>query len=113
MTKKANAGLLLVLVLMPSLAFAHGEEVLNIIFIQIVSVVLFGVIIAAVKINSKGKVILTCVYIISTLVIWIISGTIPYNDNMRAINFTVAIGPLLVSYLFYQLNAAKYRVPQK
>ena len=81
------------LLLIPISAFAHGEEVLVTFFIQAVSIIIFLVIIIAIKVDIKRKLILTGVYFLSSFATFYLTNDWPYRENMNKMNFLVAFVP--------------------
>ncbi len=84
---------------MPTLVYAHGEEVILVFGIQLFLFLLFAIIISIVKIGTKAKLILSGAYIISSILIGGIVGMIPYRDNMNLVDNTMIIGPIIILLL--------------
>lgn len=93
--------LLAILFLMPISAFAHGEEVFATFLIQAISVVVFVIIIIAIKVNLMHKLALTCIYLLTSFAIFYLTNDWPYRENMNLINFLVALVPAAAFYIAY------------
>jgi hypothetical protein len=93
--------LLSISLLIPLSAFAHGEEVLMTLLIQAVSVIFFLIIIFALKIDLRRKIILTGAYFLSVLAIDYMIRNWPYRENMNKINLLVAIIPPTIALITF------------
>lgn len=97
--------LLLILSVLPMFAYAHGEEALVPVFLQLLSFIVFAVLMAVIKISGRQKLKLTGIYIGITILTWCIAGIIPYGGNMVAINFLIAtIPPAIILILVSKLK---------
>lgn len=85
--------LLVILFLVPINAFAHGEEVLLTFFIQGVSIIIFLIIIIAIKVDFKRKLVLTGMYFLFLFATFYLVNSWPYRENMNKINLLVALVP--------------------
>jgi uncharacterized membrane protein len=111
MKNKKQASLFILLV-MPLMLFAHGEEVFYTIFIQIISIIVCLIILAFIKIDSNQKAILAGVYFLTVTVIFGSTNIIPYRNNKSIINFAVAFIPGivgLITYFLLKLNSKKIK----
>ncbi|WPU95494.1 hypothetical protein SNE25_08155 [Mucilaginibacter sabulilitoris] len=86
----------LILSMLPVFAYAHGEEALVPVFLQLLSFIVFAALMAVIKISGRQKLKLTGIYIGITILTWCIAGIIPYGDNMVGINFLIAVIPLAI-----------------
>jgi hypothetical protein len=112
--KNLKFALLSILMILPLMAFADHEEVLITVFIQAISIIIFPIVLLAVKLKVRHKVILALVYIVITVLIWIITNQIPYRDNMTIINLLIALGPfagVAIAYLFIARNKKVDKFP--
>ena len=94
--------LLSILFLIPISAVAHGQEVLMILFIQAVSVIIFLIVIFAIKVDLKRKLILAGVYFLSSFATIYFTNDWSYRENMDKINLLVALVPataFLIAFL--------------
>lgn len=99
---------LFILLVMPLMLFAHGEEVLYTIFIQIISIIVSLTILVIIKLDSNQKAILAGVYFLTVIVVFGSTSTIPYRNNTNIINFSVAFVPVivgLITYIILKLNS--------
>ncbi|SHM49106.1 hypothetical protein [Mucilaginibacter sp. OK098] len=101
--KNIKKALLTILLVMPLTVFAHGEEVLYTIFIQIISIVVFLIILAFITLNLKQKSILSGVYFFTVIIVFGSTSSIPYQNNMSTINFAIAFIPGIVGLMTYFL----------
>ena len=85
----------------PMCAFAHGEEVLVYFFIQAVSIILFLIIILAIKFDLKRKLILAGAYFLSSTTTFYLTNKMPYRENMNKINLLVALVPATIFFVAY------------
>ncbi|GGF09817.1 hypothetical protein [Hymenobacter cavernae] len=98
--RKGNL-LLLLLLLLPLGAFAHGEEILETVFLQISSFFLFLVTVLLIRISYAKKALLVTIYLLATFLVWRLTDEWPYYDTRRLINVLVGAVPLgstLVAY---------------
>jgi hypothetical protein len=106
--KNKKQAFLLILLIMPLMLFAHGEEVLYTIFIQIISIIVFLITLAIIKLDSNKKIILAGVYFLTVIVIFNCTSTISYRNNMSIINFAEVFIPGivgLITYFLFKLNS--------
>jgi hypothetical protein len=101
--KNKKQAFLFILLVMPLMLFAHGEEVLYTIFIQIISIIMCLIILAVIKLYLNQKAILAGVYFLTVIVVFGSTSTIPYLNNMSTINFAVAFIPGIVGLITYFL----------
>ncbi len=100
--------LLILFLILPSIAFAHGEEVLLTVGISFVSIVIFLIFINLIKLKFAKKLILSAIFSLSTFLVWEFTNTTPYRPNMGKINLLIASVPVVTTLLAYfiitQLN---------
>lgn len=94
-SKKA---LLILIILLPLSAFAHGEEVLVSFFYDLLTIIGLIIFIACIKWNSNGKYLLAVVLAVSALLTIIGTGKMPYYANRTLID-TLCIGVPIASVL--------------
>jgi Zn-dependent protease with chaperone function len=87
--------ILTILILLPLMALAHGEDVLTTFFITIISIIIFIVVMSFIKLSFYKKLILSLVYFLSTVSIYYFTNDIPFNDNKNTINLSVALIPIM------------------
>lgn len=108
--KNLKAAVFTILLAMPLMLFAHGEEVIFTLFIQIISIIIFLIVLVFIKLNSKQKATLAGVYFLAVIVVFFATGTIPYRNNMAAINLSVTLIPatcFVLTYVLLKLNQPK------
>jgi hypothetical protein len=111
----AKLKLTLIFLLIPAMAYAHGEEALLPIFIQLISLILFIAFIASVKIKHPGKLILTVVYIASTVGVFTLMGSVRYLvylQKMASINTAIALIPPSAVMLVFFILDKRYSKPR-
>ena len=92
---------LLLFTLLPTWAFAHGEEVLTTVFLFVGSLLLFFVVVLAVPLPYAEKAVLTVVYLTTIgLATYLTSGW-PYRVNMTLINTLIGLAPVLTTVSAY------------
>lgn len=114
---KNQKGILLLLILMlPAMAHAHGEEVFYTFFILLASVVIFLIIILAIRVSYTGKAVLGGSYLLATVAICGIVNTFPYRENADRINILVGVVPplsALVAYCLYRLMRRNHKLQKR
>lgn len=90
-------GLLLFLLLLPTLALAHGEEVLTTVFLFAGSLLVFFVAVLVVPLPYAEKGVLVVVYLLTlgTVTYW--TNGLPYPDDMALINWTLGLAPVITT----------------
>ena len=105
---KLNFFFLITAVNFPFLALAHGEEVLQIVFID--AFVFFALLLfigfAKWKMNGKMRLILTL--FISEFILGVTLGSIPYNENSLMITILSAAIPIVAVLSIYMKFNQKY-----
>jgi hypothetical protein len=91
--KDLKQALLTILLMLPMVVFAHGEEILVTVFIELLLIIIFGIILWAIKLNAKGKLIIGVVFILSTAVTLSAIDKLPYNQYMTMINIVIIVVP--------------------
>jgi hypothetical protein len=100
---------LLLLFLSPLTVFAHGQEVLETVFVEFVVMVIFVIGLLAIKLNVKGKLIIAAIYILTTVSTFVIINNLPYNQFRTTINIAVGIVPLTIGVLSYVGLRSKFQ----
>jgi hypothetical protein len=105
MNKSAKI-LLLSFLLSPLTTFAHGEESLVPVLIDLVHLIILVIAIVTINLNLKGKLILATIYLLTFVILTLlIFGSVDYQNylkNMGLINFILFIIPvtcLCIAYL--------------
>ena len=111
--KNQKSILFFLFLMLPALAHAHGEEVLYTFFILLASVVIFLIVILAIRISYTGKAVLVGSYLLATAAICGIVNTLPYRENADRINILVGVVPplsALVAYCLYRLMRKNHKL---
>jgi energy-coupling factor transporter transmembrane protein EcfT len=101
--------ILALLLLISQSALAHGEEVLIPLFIEFVGMIIVFVIVALIRFKIVGKLLLVSIYIISTIIIIILTFNIPYRDNKIVIDISSIGGPIALTIAGYLIFKNKYQ----
>ena len=109
MLKNFKTTLLLILLIIPILCFAHGEEILIALFIQVLSIIVFIIVLFTINLNLKGKGILSIIYILTTGLFLSIINKIPYRQNMQLINWLIFIVPVIIITLSYMYLKPRFK----
>ncbi|WP_341900897.1 hypothetical protein [Fluviicola taffensis] len=102
--------ILILLILLPISAFAHGVEVLVSFFYDLLTFVALTVFIALIKWKSAGKTLLGIILIVSTLIAIISTSGIPYDANRRGIELIMCGVPLVSVLSVYFIFRRKFRL---
>ena len=89
-----TTGLLLFLLLLPTWASAHGEEVLTTVFLLAGPLMLFFVAVLAVPLSHAEKAVLVAVYLATVAVATSWANGRPYRVNMALINWVIGLAPV-------------------
>jgi 4-amino-4-deoxy-L-arabinose transferase-like glycosyltransferase len=79
----------------PSAAFAHGEDVLGTLFAQVVAVIV-SIVASVFLLKARGRTwigVVGCV--LGVIVSWTITADLPYNDNQGLITLLHVALPIL------------------
>jgi hypothetical protein len=106
--KKKNNILLLYLFLLPFATYAHGEDVLTLMWSELFLIIAFIVTLLILKINLKGKGILIFIFLLTHLVIYKFTEKIPYTENKILINLVTIGLPILTFLITYLIIGKKY-----
>jgi hypothetical protein len=93
--------LVFLFLLMPLCVFAHGEEVLTAVFNLFYGTIAFILFIFLLKKSIKIKLLVAGIYVLSVVVLVCTIGTLPYFKNKTLVDICFAIGPLIITFLFY------------
>ena len=96
---KQKHSLSLFMFLVPLCAFAHGEEVLLPILGQLVSILVFLILMALSKLKFRDKIILATLYLLTLCSIGYFSRNVPYIDNRAWIDLSSTFGPALTTLM--------------
>ena len=98
--------LLIILLMMPSLAFASGDFILPTLFIQIGSFIAFVIFAIFIQMKLIGKFLLTWVYFITLFLVWYLFSGKPFLENIIIINFCIAFIPVVtVCFAWFMLKS--------
>jgi hypothetical protein len=92
---------------LPFCAFAHGQEVLVPIFIQLISILAFVVFLVSSKINISKRLLLGATYFFTLGLIVLLSWNVPYGRNRTILDLSMTLGPAittLVAFLFLRFR---------
>jgi D-alanyl-lipoteichoic acid acyltransferase DltB (MBOAT superfamily) len=87
--------------LFPHLGFAHGEDVLLPVFIQLGSIFIFLIWLTSTKLRIANKLILLASYFLSIGVIILLTWNLPYRQNKALTDMLWVLGPAFLSFLTY------------
>ena len=103
--KKMNrfrVGLLAMLFLTPLTTFAHGEEALvPLIVIEVVRLIGLVIFMIVIDLNTKGKLILGLIYILTIVLAYRLVGHLPFNEYGTTINSVLLFGPIVLTTFGY------------
>lgn len=99
--------------MLPSVAFAHGEEVIWSVISQIVILILVLIAIGLIKWKLKGKLLLILLYFLSIILAELSIINIPYFKNEILINFILLFIPLIVISVSYFTFREKFERSKK
>ena len=99
--------------MLPSVAFAHGEEVIWSLISQIVILILVLVAIGLIKWKLKGKLLLILLYFLSIILAELSIINIPYFKNEILINFILLFIPIIVISVSYFTFRKKFERSKK
>lgn len=94
---------LLLFTLLPTWAFAHGEEVLTTVFLFAGSLLFFFVVVLVIPLPYAKKAVLTVVYLTTIGLVTYLTNGWPYFVNMTLINLLIGLVPILTTVSAYLL----------
>lgn len=100
---------LLSLLTCPLIAFAHGEEVFITLFLEFIVVVIFAIGLLTMNLNGKGKLMISSIYILTTVLTFTIMNRLPYTKYQTIINIGVVALPLTVGVISYLRLKERFR----
>lgn len=103
---------LLLFTLLPTWAFAHGEEVLTTVFLFVGSLLLFFVVVLVIPLPYAEKAVLTVVYLTTIGLVTYLTNDWPYRVNMTLINMLTGLAPVLTTVSAYLLMWVRRRKQQ-
>ncbi|WBA44386.1 hypothetical protein [Hymenobacter canadensis] len=106
-----TTGLLLLFLLLPTWAFAHGEEVLTTVFLLAGSLLLFLVGVLAVPVPYAEKAVLVAVYLVTLAVATYWANGLPYRMNIALANWVIGLAPFLTTVSAALLMWARRKKP--
>jgi len=107
--KKINKIVLVGTLMLPSVAFAHGEEVIWSLISQIIILILVLVAIGLIKWKLKGKLFLIFLYFLSIFLTELYTFNLPYSQNEILINFLLLFIPIIVISVSYFTFRKKFK----
>lgn len=99
--KKLRHILILLLLATPLTALAHGEEILETVFLEFIVVIIFVIGLLTIKLRGKGKLLIGGIFILTTVLTFIFIDSFPYNQYRTTINIVVVIVPLTIGVVSY------------
>jgi hypothetical protein len=99
--EKVRNGLFSVLLLAPMTAFAHGEEVLLTLLLEVIVLLTFTIVLFMINLNAKGKLIIGAISIMTIVSTFIVANKLPYNKYQTLINTVVVAVPVTVGVISY------------
>jgi hypothetical protein len=95
--------------LLPTWAFAHGEEVLTTVFLFVGSLLLFFVVVLVIPLPYPEKAVLVAVYLITIGLAGYLTSGLPYRVNMTLINVLIGLTPVITTVSAYLLMWGRRR----
>jgi TctA family transporter len=90
---------------------ANGEEIIIPLLIEFVCILLVIIIITLIRLKIVGKLILFSIYIISTIIVVMLTYHLPYRDNKTVIDLSTIGGPIGLTIAGYLIFKNKYQKP--
>lgn len=106
--KNRNKTTVLAALLLPFCAFAHGEEVILTLLSQFVVLVLVLIFIAVIKWNSKGKILLLSIYMVSIFLTEFSIMRVPYFKHEILITGVLVVVPVVLLLVAYSFLKGKF-----
>ncbi|TXF79592.1 hypothetical protein [Chryseobacterium sp.] len=103
--------LLITLFIIPVIVSAHGQEALYILFWEGLLVIILLILITALKINLKKKLILAGLSSLSIIATLLIISKISYRGNEFKINLIIFLIPtitFLITFLFLKFKSKRH-----
>jgi hypothetical protein len=104
--------LLLVLLLWPTWAFAHGVEILLTVSIVLVSPILFLLVIHFIPLFPTERARLIVVYLVSIALTYFLTSLLSYWEHETLINWLLVLIPIGATRAAYQRLRAKRNRPE-
>jgi hypothetical protein len=89
------------ILLFPSCVFAHGEDVLLPLFIQLCSIFIFLIWLIIAKLRLRHKLILLASYFLSASAVFFFTSNLPYRQNKELVDMLWIISPALIAFLTF------------
>lgn len=101
--------------LFPFFAFAHGEEVLLPLFVQLCSIFIFLIWITSVNFRIADKLVLAASYFLTLSLVLVLTWNVPYRQNRALLDTTWAVAPAAISLVTFIIlrNKNKREINQK
>ena len=87
--------------ILPLTVFAHGQEILLPIFIQIISIIVFLIVLFVLKASVGDKLILFAAYALSLSLILYFTIHKPYSQNQNTVDLIWAAGPAFITLITF------------
>jgi hypothetical protein len=95
--------IILLMLLLSTTAYAHGEEVLISVAIPFALITVLIILISILKISLKGKIILITIYLLTEVLSFLLIKDIPYRENKIVINLVLNLTPIVFTLSGYLL----------
>lgn len=106
--KNINKTVLIGTLMLPFVAFAHGEKVILTLLSQVIVLILVLIVIRITKWKLKGKLLLVLLYILSIFLTEIFVLQFPYFQNEILITVLLLAFPIVVLCLSYFMFKEKF-----
>ena len=103
------AGLLLSLLLLPTVAFASGNEIIPTIILMGGALLLFFAVLLLVRLPLTEKIVLAAVYPLTMWAVLYSSSWLPFLNNLVVFNLTVGIMPVFTTVTTWLLLKKLFR----
>jgi|GEM_PF-2343596 len=105
--------LVILALLSPISAFAHGEEVLVSFFYDLMTFIALTIFIAVIKWKSSGKTLLGIILLVSTIGVFLMVNSCPYTANRRLIECLMCGVPIVSVLSVYLIFRRKFTLKKK
>jgi hypothetical protein len=110
--KKLTRSFVILFILSPLTASAHGEQVLVPLLVDIATLIIFIIGLNTINLNLTGKIILSIIYCLTlglTMLLMNYVGYLNYIESMGLINVIMFFVPLTIVYLSYLRLKTKFK----
>jgi hypothetical protein len=92
------------------MGYASGNDIIPFFGLEILLLIAFIILLLNLKIKMKGKLLLTLVFILSNVIVFVLTSDIPYSQNLiwiNSISIVFPISSILISYIIIQSRFKK------